>query len=311
MTMKYDVLQCNVLATLAYYDVFDYPLRVEEIARLLIKFKDFGPEEINLEVIKIACRQLEEQKIISSRNEYYFLFNREFIVPLRIKKEAISLSRWRRIRLVAWLMSYLPFISAVFASGSLAMSNTSETSDLDILIIVRKNKLWTFRLLLLLLLSVLRLRRTRSDHVAPNKICPNHFISHGALTIPFRHLYNAQTYANLVPLLAENKNIVEQFYIENTWIGQYLHRMPKSQSNIIKTKKNITKKLPAYFLELLLISPIGSMLERFAKEYQIKRIVPARGIHISDAMLAFHPESPHEIVYELYLANLCKLGIDS
>ena len=69
------------LETLAYSDVFDYPLRVEEVHRYLSIPATLG--ELN--------DALERRRDLAASNDgFYFLKGRAALVPLRLKREEIS-----------------------------------------------------------------------------------------------------------------------------------------------------------------------------------------------------------------------------
>src|SRR3989344_6398789 len=87
---------------------------------------------------------------------YEYLFDREYLVPLRKERERIAKRKWRIARRVAWWMRFLPFVRVVFASGSLSMNNTDELSDLDVVIVAKHGYIWTTRFLVNGLLFLLR-----------------------------------------------------------------------------------------------------------------------------------------------------------
>lgn len=205
------MLRNNILATLAYYDALDLPLKAEEIFNFLIK-KENDDIMISLPDIKKELDQLVLEKIIDVDQKYYYLTNRDFLVPLRLKKYLISQKKWlKAIRVVKWL-AHVPYIETVFASGTLAMNNCDELSDLDLLIIVKHGKIWLGRLFVTAIISILGVRRRWNHIIAPDKICLNHYITDKSLKIPFENIYNAQTYANLKPILTNNDDTLNKFF---------------------------------------------------------------------------------------------------
>src|SRR3989344_5892114 len=205
-------LRPNILATLAYYDIFDFPLKAEEVFARLINFKHLGQSVDIASPLYLRCPEIGQiqkeldllilDRTINRADNYYFLFGREYLIPLRLKREEIAKRKWRIARRAIWWLRFIPYLRAVFASGSLAMNNTDELSDLDVLVAVKHGRIWLARLLITAMLSVLHFRRRGRDRIAPDKICLNHYISDEALFIPHQSIYNAQTYANLVPILA-------------------------------------------------------------------------------------------------------------
>ncbi len=296
------MLRDEIISTLAYYSVFDMPLSSEEIFRYLIR-----KESSHFPSLKDVEKELALLPV-KNREGYYFFLDREYLVPLRKKRETIAEEKWRKtMRAVRWL-SIVPFVQVIFASGSLALRNTNELSDLDILLIVRHGRIWLTRFLVNAMLSILRVRRKHEDAVAPDKVCPNHFVTDESLRIDFQNMYTAQLYANLVPLMITDKDLPQKFQIANEWVFKYLHhwQMPESP----KENKNIIRKIG----EFLLDGRVGDFFENRARAYQKKRIL-GRNVHVApgghlrytDQELAFHSDTSAQKILERFELNLTKL----
>lgn len=310
----------SVLATLVYYDVLDFPLKAEEVLRYLIKLDEGINGNIGVKDVRQELDQLVLDGTVGTDNGFYYLSDRNHLVPLRIKKEKISRKKWKKAKSAIKWLKFLPYVEAVFASGSLALGNCDELSDLDVLVVVRHGRIWLARLFVSGVLSLLRIRRKWSDKIAPDKICLNHYITDESLKIPFRNLYNAQTYANLRPLLLKNKIIFGDFYGQNSWLGNYLLNPPDNISYDImiyhKGDCDVSWVVSTVDLiwKLILNTTLGDWLEKIAKKYQIRRIennplTRSKIGHVvySDEMLAFHPDSPESQIIQKYENNLEKL----
>ena len=308
----------NILATLAYYDVLDLPLTAREVFARLINFKHLPNWKLEtgnwkLEDVLRELGQLVFDRIVSRMGEYYFLFNKRYLVPLRLKHEKIAKNKWRKARHAIRWLSLLPYIEAVFASGSLAISNTDELSDLDVLIVIQSGRMWLARLLITSLLSVLHVRRRGSDRIAPDKICPNHYISDGSLSIPYKSVYNAQTYCNLVPIYARREEIIEKFKNANSWVLDFVFNWNLNDKPILKTG---WLEIIAKLVESSLSTKLGDFLEKRAKRFQYRRIDlnPATRqsggrVVFNDEQLEFHPRSIETIIIKKYNTNLTRLGM--
>lgn len=319
----------NILATLAYYDVLDMPLRAEEVWLRLVNFKHLedsgsrvqGSEgsqntpypKVGLDVVYKELHQLVLDGTANRSGEYYFLFGREYLVPLRLKHEEIAKRKWQKAkRAIQWLR-FVPYVRAVFGSGSLAINNTDELSDLDVLVVVKHGRIWLARLWITVLLSVLGVRRRGSDKIAPDKICLNHYISDQSLLIPFQSIYNAQTYSNLIPIYVRSKNLIEQFKNANRWVLDFVFSWNLPDKPLIKN--GWLEKITG-LAETVLDSKIGNIFEKWARNYQYNRIVqnpatrqPAGRVIITDEQLEFHPHSIETSIIKKYNDNLIKLGI--
>ena len=314
----------NILATLAYYDVFDFPLKEEEIFKFLFNFEYLSvsgerqapdPGELKTEL-----ETLRNNGTIGFYDGFYFLFEKNYLVPLRIKREKLAKEKWRKtIRAVKWLR-FVPYLKGVFASGSLAMSNTDELSDLDVLVVIRRGRIWLARLLASGLLSLLGVRRKYNQEIAPDKICPNHYITDGSLHIPFKSIYNAQTYINLKPIFISEPELIGEFFEANSWLGEYVLNFEAKKSAAEKINMamnhNFLTKTKSKISELILNTKLGDWLENRARRWQIDRIErhkkqdpPGGRVVYDDNCLEFHPGSVEKEIIEKYNQRLKKLGL--
>lgn len=339
----------NILATLAYYDVFDWPLKIGEILTKLVKIfpADIKHTTYNLQLktIQTDLDQLVLDRMVDFADGFYFLAGyapletdrpkavvavpsagrfltgREHLVPLRLKREKIAKRKWRLARRAVWWLRFVPYVRAVFASGSLAMRDTDELSDLDVLIVVKHGRIWLARFFVLAALSLLRMRRKAGDKVAPDKICPNHFITDKSLRIPFKSIYTAQTYANLIPIYIDGQTLIEEFKKANEWVLDYVIGWNfgfvevKPQQKVVEPlKRGSTTKL----WELLLDhSGLGHILENWSRRYQSWRIArnpmtrnhAAGHVMFNDGQLAFHPDSIEKEIIDGYNGRLAQFGL--
>jgi predicted nucleotidyltransferase len=65
----------------------------------------------------------------------YFLPGREGLIASRIRAEKISVSKLKRMRRLAALLAYIPYLRMLGATGSLAMKNGTRESDWDMFVV--------------------------------------------------------------------------------------------------------------------------------------------------------------------------------
>lgn len=303
-------VQKLIFATLAYYDLFDFPLTVEEIKKYLVapsylKISD----NINIDIISAELYTMTNVGRVALYESFYSLPHREHLVPIRIKKTKITKKKMRLARRAAFLMSLMPFVRAVFASGSLALENTDYDSDLDLFIITGANKIWTARFFINSIFDLLLLKRKPQDKIAPNKICPNHLIADNALAIINRNVFTARVYSHLVPLYVRKNAILKNFQQENQWIHSYISNWDFSKQYLVRNS-GISKDVKN-FQELILNTKIGDLVEKLCRRYQKHRIEknpltrhPQGRIEYNDYRLEFHPHSIENTVITEYTKNL-------
>lgn len=306
-----------ILATIIYYDILDYPLTILEIARLLINSQRFtsgfnGGVFENSRIAEAAAA-LVRNGVLEEANGFYFLPGRKNLCWERVEKNKIAEEKWEKAcRYLFWAQG-VPYLEAVFASGSLALNHTGKDSDLDVLVVTRPGRIWLSRLFLSLAMSFLGARRRGKDKVAPDKICLNHYITSASLHIPFHSLYNAQTYFHLVPVFYRSKFIVENFWHANNWVLDFVgHWRGPIFCPEKEVRKNMFLIVFAGFVEKFLdTTGLGFVLEKIARKIQLPRIntnLPGR-ITVNDQQLEFHPFSIEEEILKEYNQKISATGV--
>jgi hypothetical protein len=310
-----------VLATLVYYDILDYPLTSFEIHKYLINPKRFtksgvGVGNIELKEINTLLGEFVRSGVVGKKNRFYYLFRKDDICRLRVKREKISSQKWKKfLKLSKWLTT-APYLRGVFASGSMALGNTDNDSDFDVLVIAKKNRIYTCRFFLWLISSMLRARRGRYDKVAPDKFCFNHYISEDGLYLSHQSLFNAQTYIHLKPVFID-PFLTEKFYSANRWINNYVHKFkPLYYDAGRSVDSTLFLKNIARIFEFILKGIVGDVIENILKKYQQRRIRlnPATyeeggRVVFNDKELEFHPRSFEKTLLARYNSGLMNLGV--
>ena len=300
----------NILKTVVYYDSLDYPLSFEELNIFLF----YGSK--NLDILA-GLKGLKGKNLIDESDGFYFLRNRKELIELREERKKIADEKWKKTLKTGKWLRLVPYVRLIFASGSLALSNTNKDSDLDVLMVVKHGRIWTSRFLTILLLGFLGMRRKRHQRVAPDKICLNHFITNKSLYIPRKSIYTAQLYARLVPVLVEDEKLIKDFCEANNWIGEYVRGWPEcvltNNKKLIANNRflNFIKK----FGEKVFDTKLGDWLEKILRKYQLGRInnyhltyKPGGRVKANDESLEFHPDSPELKIIERYNNKMKELG---
>src|SRR3990167_5807214 len=176
-------LSSAVFATLAYHDIFDYPLTEDEIHRLLVyKTASSGEVSKNLDL-------LLSRKRIEKKGEFYSSKKRASIVKTRKSRDRISESKFTMAKFLANILKFVPHIKLVAVSGALAMKNSHKEDDIDLVIVSAKGSLWTSRFLANLLLFPSK-RDPKGKKVA-DKACLNLFLDESDLKIRDQNIYQA------------------------------------------------------------------------------------------------------------------------
>lgn len=336
-----DIIAQSILATLHYYDIFDYPLTSWEIYKYLIrgstiKRRDFSqaqndtscdrhPERhfchpewlakdlMFADILEILNNNRDLESYISSENGFYFLKNREALYEIRCKRTKLAAKRWKKARFILCLLQSAPFIRGIFLSGSFAIGNIRQDSDIDLFIVVKTGRIWMCRFFVTFLLAILGQRR-HGDKIA-GKFCLNHYITEDSLELNIPSLYNAQTYQSLVPIGISSVN----FFHQNKWLSDFLHNVfPDKKNNLHnqQTKEFLLLKFFRICTEFVLSGAAGGWLERMMKEGQKKYIKihsvknKEKGrVVLLDTELEFHPASPEDKILDIFNRRMEEFGL--
>jgi len=240
-------LKDSILRTLHYHNLFDYPLTHKEIYRFLCgNFQFFVPRTTSLGLaisnfqFENTLRNLVKTKQIFKKDNFYFLPKKENIVNLRKKKAKYSQEKIKIAKKIVQLIKFIPWIKMVGITGALAMNNSREDDDIDLLITTIKNRLWLTRFLLIIILEILSKRRRPQDKNYKNKMCLNMFLDEKALYLSKdkHNLFTAHEIIQMKPILNKH-NTYEKFLKANLWVKDFL---PNSLDNMILGYDDIKKK---------------------------------------------------------------------
>jgi D-beta-D-heptose 7-phosphate kinase/D-beta-D-heptose 1-phosphate adenosyltransferase len=256
-------------ASVLYHNLFDYPLNLPD----LIKWK--------------AGKQLPTtnfQLPVTNKNGYFYLEGREGLIYKRLLRKRISAKKNKIAQKASHVLSFIPGVKMVAITGSLAMENSSEESDIDLMIITRKGALWTTRAFTYMVIHAFGLAaRKPNDLRQKDKLCLNMWLDESDLVWPKkdRNLYTAHEIAQIVPLVNKNKTY-EKFLFQNKWILGYWPHSVKIENYKLKI---VNSRVGLGLLELIAYKiQLNHMRSRITREV----ITPTRAI--------FHPQDWGKVV---------------
>lgn len=125
------------------------------------------------------------------------------------------------------------------------MKNAKDESDIDLMIICKKETLWSTRLVayLLLLLSGFSVRKPK-DKEEKDRLCINIWLDETNLLWVKQNIFTAHEIAQAIPLVNKNKTW-EKFVKENSWTVNF---WPKAILGHKKTSRKLEQKRLANLL---------------------------------------------------------------
>jgi hypothetical protein len=240
-----------ILETLSYSDIFEYPLRLEEIHRYL-------PIRAAMEEVSETLSAMNQVGMI---DHYYFLLGRGTIVEIRKQRDAHSQRLLPHALRYGRMLGSLPFVRMVALTGSLAVMNSAGDADFDYMLVAAQGRVWTARAFALLLNRFTR----RFGHT----LCPNIIIAENALTWSTRDLYTAHELCQMIPIAG--KDVYQRLLNQNEWVKEFLPNFKEETSKVSKTWE-VWK-----IFEIPLHGKLGVSFERWEMSRKIARFSKQQG----------------------------------
>lgn len=283
-----------ILATIAYADVFDYPLTETELYRWLI----------GVVSVRIPKSFIGVEKVKRNGTTFLFLAGRSSIVKQRLERAVIADHKWARARHAAAAFCWIPTVQLVGVTGGLSVNNARIDDDIDLFFIVSKQTLWVTRLLVTVTSDILGIRRRPNEHDVENKICLNMFMTEDALELPIvdQDLFAAHEVLQMVPLW-ERGGVYKQFLRSNTWVKYFLPNAWKEQYHLARDTYRGSKIRNMITGILGCLEPPASMVQLWYMQKHRTTEIIGRGV------LRFHPKDARVWIKEKYAKRLKKLDI--
>lgn len=314
---RLSIWEKSIIQTLAYYESLgQLPLSLVELYRYLQKNP---PERPTLIQVLKALKNLSSQGLICQEKGLFFLKNGAISYQQRICQQKISIKKWKKLKKITPYLNLVPYLRGLMASGSLVLENAKPESDIDLLVITKRGRIWTCRLLLSFFLEIIGQRRS-PKHIK-DRICLNHYLAEPWFEIKLQNLSNAQLYAHLIPLI--NYQAYQNFHQRNKWLQDFLYsnffdrQTHQKRINQKKLKNRFYRRL-AKFFECSLDNKFGDWLEKKLANWQIARIerktsdkkLAKNQLYLSDKALLFHyPICRNAQVEKSYFEKIKQLGV--
>ena len=250
--MKYLCIKKDIVATLAYFNMFDYPLRKREIFIFLGHCDNFQEFEQ-------ALNTLTGESVIFKLGEFYSLQNNYALAERRLKGNRKAAGMLKQAEKAANVISAFPFVKGVAVSGSLSKYFADENADIDFFIITEPNRLWIARTILHIFKKFTFLFNLQ-DHY-----CMNYFIDESELSIIEKNIYTATEIATILPL--HGNSVFGNFYKMNSWSRIYFPNKNMDASYA----KEIKIKWYNYLIKKIFNNGFGNSLDNYLMNLTAKR----------------------------------------
>lgn len=200
-------IEGNILSTLAYFDLFSYPLNRGEIYLFL-------PAKCDINNFNYALNNLVNGQHIYRFEKYYSLRNDHSLIARRGKGNKYAAELMLTAKRVCSLLAKFPYVRGIGISGSLSKNFADENADIDLFIITAKDRLWIARTFMHAFKKLTYL--FNKQHL----FCMNYYIDEQNLEIPEKNIYTATEVVTLIPLQGDVQFV--DFFAANAWSRLFL-----------------------------------------------------------------------------------------
>ncbi len=295
----------DVLRSLIYFDLFNHPLKMEEIQR-------FMQQSCSKERLQELLNAGMQTNALSSHNRYFGFGNVAANVKHRHEKETKAADIEGLAKKNAKIIAAMPFTECVCISGSLSKGVMEEGGDIDYFIIAKPNRIWIAKMFL---------KAYKWAFLGNKKdfFCINYIISSDNLEIKEKNLFTATEIETL--LVMNNEALFTQFLKANQWYGEVLPNKTGIDQKKLYSDNPIKKYGWARWIEKRLNNNLGDRLDehfrlmaeqRNAKKY--KKDIDSKAYdlmyrsHVGEAKV--HPPNSQGKILDLYNEACKTLGLD-
>ncbi len=272
-----------------YHNIFDFPLSFSD----LVKWRTSE----NVKKIKSNLK-------IDTKGGYYFIAGNSASIYKRQLHTRISKRKLLLAQKVANIISHIPSVRMVAVTGSLAMQNSKEESDIDLMVVTGHGKLWTTRLFVYILLGLFRIEKRRpNDKIEKDKLCLNIWLDEKDLgwKSKQRNLYTAHEIAQIVPLVNKDESY-EKFIFKNKWILDFWPNSVEKKYMVYKrslASQGSGSKSHRGKDQYTTYNILNSWLENVCFQIQYKYMKPKMSREsVTPTRALFHPQDWSSIVLQ-------------
>ena len=247
-------LEREILQTIAYFDVFSYPLTKEQLHLFLSRYTT------TLIQLEEALQQLIQKKLIlSSRDYFYSSSHSDDIVTDRLVNERHVRKMLKQARWISFFLKQVPFVRAVFITGSLSKHIAPDKSDIDFMIVTELKRLWICKMIIT---GFRRIFLFNSKY-----FCANLMVTEKAMYFPDHNYFTAVEIATTQVIW--NTAAYKKYQNENVWIQQYLPNWKSLTDGmlVLSNSPAIIQKIFESVLNMFRLDTLNSNLMLTARNF--------------------------------------------
>ena len=286
-------MEDSTIKTLAFFEIFKRPLRIEEIWHYL-----YGPGGSRAGFDEVVNRLIGKKIVIESNGCFALtgeIMKRDQLESLRTVQNDLNDGFRRKVKRYRFIFKLCPFVRMVAVCNSPALGAGDKKSDIDLFIVTKGGRIFTARTIVTLLTHLFGVRR-HGNKVA-GRFCLSFFISDKKLGISGikneEDVYLDFWTASLKPVFG--MEAYNDFCKENSWVKDFFTNW-KPEKTLYAGNKGGDRQYPvSRLIEKILQSHLGNWIEAYLRHIHQKRHyakLPKLGnsasVVVNDSMLKYH-----------------------
>ncbi|NCN82966.1 MAG: hypothetical protein GW947_03290 [Candidatus Pacebacteria bacterium] len=268
-----------IILTVAYSAQFSYPLQVSELWLRLLTRQNAA---FSKAVFVAELLWLVERGRLEYQAGYVFLPGRVTDIQLRLTSEQRAQQKREQLDEVVTLCRFIPWITGVAVTGSVAMRQARNNDDLDFLLITMPQTLWISRAILVFLSLLLGKYRSRKN-AHTSGWCFNMWLESHDLSLPSeKHSVYTAFEVLQADWIFDRGNTKQLFLLANAWVGRVI---PNAYRNVLSLTQYSDRNSFAP-------SPVVFNAGAYALQRWYMRSAMTREL-VSYSSAYFHPRDTH------------------
>ncbi len=259
MDLSLTNLQQDIVRALAYFDVFLYPLSKEQVYAYLPR------NSVTIQQLENDLKDMVGAGLLKENAGYYFFADRSSeVAGTRLEDERRAATMMKRAYWISLFLKQIPFVRAVFITGSLSKNVASPSSDVDFMIVTAPNRLWISKMILTGFRRIFFFNTIKY-------FCFNLFVTEKGFSFPEKNVFNAIEIATTQ--VVWNQAAHDKFCSANSWTHMFLPNWSTNRQGfrLLRSKASPIQAISEFVLNVLPLTMLDGFLLDTAHAFWKKR----------------------------------------
>ncbi len=288
----------------------DWSRKLKCLPRRRTRVKSYSPRTKQSTIKKSASFTRDAKKICYEEQGNSSWYKEQ------IQKNKISTDKIKRVRQWVRASRWVPYLRGLFLTGTLAMKRGGSNSDWDVLVVLKKNRIWLGRLIFTAWLQLVGKRRR--GRMIENRFCLNQFVVDKKLKFKEKNEFFSNELLMAEDLMGDVKLKNKIMEKNEKWIKKFKPNFKFRQRKIDKNGQKLffSKIMQRRLENILEIFSLAEMVNAISKKIMVRKIInnpktysPGADIRYSDFFLVFLPKPQRAKVKKRAFDLLTKMNL--